>query len=120
MVIHVYVINTELYLTFLKYGDKLLVVKSLIYILKFPYSALFPIHFFHRYLRLNESLNRHVLMLFGMFIGTFVWGLYKSVRKSYKSIEDFIKIYKITQTQIFISIIPFLVKKAAKKGYYTN
>ena len=59
-------------------------------------------------------------MLFGMFIGTFVWGSYKSVRKSYKNIEDCIKVYTITQTRIFIPIILFFVKKVAKKGHYRN
>ena len=36
-VIQKYLINTELYLTFSKYGDKLLIVKSLTNIVKFAY-----------------------------------------------------------------------------------
>ena len=45
-----YLINIELYLTFSKYGDKLLVMKSLINILKFTYFNIVFYQFFSRYL----------------------------------------------------------------------
>ena len=75
MVIHNYLINAELYLTFSKYGDKLLVVKSLINILKFAYFNIIFYYFFCRYLWFNKSLNRNALMLFGMFMDASVWGI---------------------------------------------
>ena len=73
MVIHSYLINKELYLTFSKYDEKLLVVKSLVNILKYAY-----------------------------------WHI--------KACENRIKVSKISQTQIFIPVIPFLIKKWIKKG----
>ena len=49
-VIHKYLINTKLYLTFSKYDDKLLVVKSLINILKSTYINIAFYSLFCRYL----------------------------------------------------------------------
>ena len=74
MAIHIYFINTELYLTFSKYGDKLLCGEKFDKYFKITiFQHYFLFIFFHRYLRLNESLNRHALTLFGVFIGTFAW-----------------------------------------------
>ena len=73
MVIHSYLINTELYLTFSKYNDELLVVKSLANILKYACCCI-------------------------------------------KACGNHIKVSKISQTQIFIPVIPFLIKKWIKKG----
>ena len=73
MVVHSYLINKELYLTFSKYDEKLLVVKSLVNILKYAY-----------------------------------WRI--------KACENCIEVSKISQTQTFIPIIPFLVKKWLKEG----
>ena len=71
-----YLINTELYLSFSKYVDKLLVMESLINILKFAYfNIVFNIvfrSFFHRCLWSKKSFNRHDLMLVGTFIDTLI------------------------------------------------
>ena len=68
-VVHKYLINTELYLTFSKSADKLLVMNSLINILKFTYFNIVSISFFRRYL---WSFHGHGLMLVRRFIDTLV------------------------------------------------
>ena len=77
--IHKCLINTGLYLTFLKYVDKLDMVQRLINILKFAYFNAFFYSFFRGYLRSNKSFNKHALMLAGTFIDGFVWGLKNGV-----------------------------------------
>ena len=67
-----YLINTELYLSFSKYVDKLLVMKSLINILKFAYFNIAFWSFFRRCLWSKKSFNRHAFMLVGTFIDTLV------------------------------------------------
>ena len=80
MVIHKY---TELYLTFSKWIDKLLVMKSLVNILKFTYfNIVFYSFFFADICGLidnSKTFNGHALMLVGMFIDMLVW-----VKKGYK------------------------------------
>ena len=56
-VIHKYITNAELYLTFSKYGDKSLVVKSLINILKFAYFNIVSFSFFCRYCWSNKQFK---------------------------------------------------------------
>ena len=64
-----------------------------------------------------KTFNVHVLMLVDTFIDTLVWGSYGSVQDHIKVYGNCIKVYKITQTEIFIPVILFLVKKVVKKGY---
>ena len=75
-VTHKYFINTELYLTFSKNVDKLLVVKSLINILKFAhFNIVFYSFFFADICGLTSNLktfNGHALMLVGTFIEALV------------------------------------------------
>ena len=87
MVIHKYLINTELYLTFSKYGDKLLVVKSLINILKFTDIC--------GLMNNLKTFNVYALMLVGTFIDTLVWGSYGSVQDRIKVYGNCIKVSKI-------------------------
>ena len=66
MAIHNYLINTELHLTFSKYGDTLLLVKSLLNILKFAYFNIVFYSFFFAdicgLLNNFKTFNRHVLL----------------------------------------------------------
>ena len=67
-----------------------------------------------------KTFNVYALMLVGTFIDTLVWGSYGSVQDHIKVYGNCIKVYKITQTEIFIPVILFLVKKVVKKGYCRN
>ena len=67
-----------------------------------------------------KTFNVHALMLVGTFVDKLVWGSYGSVQDHIKVYRNCVKVYKITQTEIFIPVILFLVKKVVKKGYYRN
>ena len=77
MVILKYITNAELYLTFSKYVDILLVVKSLKNIVKFAYfNVVFYSFFLADICSLINNLktfNGYVLILVGTFIDTLVW-----------------------------------------------
>ena len=77
MVILKYLTNAELYLTFSKYADILLVVKSLINIVKFAYFNVVFYSFFLAdiYSLINnlKTFNGYVLILVGTFIDALVW-----------------------------------------------
>ena len=67
-----------------------------------------------------KTYNVHALMLVGTFVDKLVWGSYGSVQDHIKVYRNWVKVYKITQTEIFIPVILFLVKKVVKKGYCRN
>ena len=88
---HKHLINTEL---FSKYGDKLLVMKSLLNILKFAYFNIVFYSFFFFFFFVDiglinnlKTFNGHALMLVGTFIDMLVW-------RSDGSVQDHIKVYR--------------------------